>query len=89
MAIAEVLVGVLVTALLVVTTVMAYIGMLGILGIVCLVRCDRCGHLGITSPHEPLRSCTYCRHGRVMHALSTVQHAHALHVVGHRSSSDS
>ncbi len=87
--IVEVLVGVLVAALLIVTTVMAYIGMLGILGVVCLVRCDRGGHLGVTSPHEPLRSCTYCRHGRLIHPLATLHHAHALHVVGHRSSSGS
>ena len=69
-------------ALLVATTVMAYVGMLGILGGIRFVRCDHCGHLGLTSTLEPLRSCTYCRHGRLLHPLASLHHAHAAHIGG-------
>jgi hypothetical protein len=89
MVVVEVLAGVLVAALLVATTVMAYAGMLGILGFVRFVRCDHCAHLGLTSTLNPLRSCAYCRHGRLLHPLASLHHAHAAKIGGHRTRSGS
>jgi len=89
MVVVEVLAGVLVAGLLVATTVMAYVGMLGILGGVRFVRCDHCRHLGLTSPLDPLRSCTYCRHGLLLHPLTSLNHAHAAISGEHRTRSGS
>ena len=85
----EVLAGMLVATLLAVTTVMAYVGLLGILGGIRFVRCDRCGHLGLTSTLQPLRSCIYCRHGRLLHPLASLHHAHAVHLGRHQMRSGS
>lgn len=86
MVVVEVLAGVLVLALALVMTIGVYLGLLGFVGAVRLVRCDRCGHLGLTSASEPRRTCAVCRHGRLLHPLLTLHHAHLVHI---RSQGDS
>ncbi|MGH9171029.1 MAG: hypothetical protein ACRD0Z_09410 [Acidimicrobiales bacterium] len=75
----EILALVLAAGLVIVITTMAIIGLLGMLGVVGFVRCDHCRHLGVTTLSSPLRTCTYCRHGRLMHPIYTVHHAHFFH----------
>jgi hypothetical protein len=74
----EVLTGVLVVVSVVFMVVALYVGLLGALGLIRLVRCDRCGHLGMTSVAAPLRACGRCRHGRLLHPLVSLHHAHVV-----------
>jgi len=76
--IVEVLTGVLVAVSIVVMAVSLYVGLLGALGLIRLVRCDRCEHLGMTSVAAPLRACGRCRHGRLLHPLVSLHHAHVV-----------
>ena len=76
--IVEVLTGVLVVVSVVVMAMALYVGLLGALGLIRLVRCDRCGHLGMTSVAAPLRACGRCRHGRLLHPLVSLHHAHVV-----------
>ena len=73
----EVLVAVLVVLLLIVVSALGYIGALGALGVVRFVRCRGCGHLGLTSTRKPIRPCSRCRHGVLLHPVRS------LHSVSH------
>ena len=75
MVIVEVLAGVLAGILALATLLAFYAGLLGVLGVIRFVRCDRCGHLGMTSTAEPLRACSRCRHGRLLHPLWALHHS--------------
>ena len=68
----EVLVAVLVVLLLIVVSALGYIGALGALGVVRFVRCSRCGHLGLTSTRKPIRPCSRCRHGVLLHPVRSL-----------------
>lgn len=83
MVIVEIVAGVLVCMLAIGTVIAIYVGLLGILGAVRLVRCDRCGHLGMTSASQPLRSCSHCHHGQLLHPLYALHHAHLYGVHRH------
>jgi hypothetical protein len=72
----EVLTGVLVVTMVIAMAVALYVGLLGALGLIRLVRCDRCGHLGMATASAPLRACGRCRHGRLLHPLLSLHHAH-------------
>jgi hypothetical protein len=79
MVIVEVLAAVLVGVLALATLLAMYGGLLGLLGVMRFVPCDLCGHLGMTSASEPLRTCTRCRHGRLLHPLWALHHSHGGH----------
>ena len=85
MLVVEMLTAFTLLALAAFTTVALFIGLMGVLGAVRFVRCERCGHLGLTSTTEPLRTCTYCHHDRLLHPIDTVHHAHLLHRNRHQS----
>ena len=72
----EVLTGALVVTMLIAMAAALYVGLLGALGLIRLVRCDCCGHLGMTTASAPLRACGRCRHGRLLHPLLSLHHAH-------------
>ena len=75
MTVVDVLTAALVLVLGIVTMMAIYIGIMGMLGVTRLTRCDTCGHLGVTPADEPLLTCTYCRHERLLHPV------HAMHRV--------
>ncbi|MEO8750789.1 MAG: hypothetical protein ABI384_10345 [Allobranchiibius sp.] len=81
----KILIAVLTMALAIATVIITYIGLLGCAGALRLVRCDRCGHLGPTSRLDPLESCGYCRHDRLLHPLYAVRHAHVAYWSQHVS----
>lgn len=78
MLVVEVLGGALGAALAVVTAAVALVGILGMLGTIRILRCDHCGHLGLASGSGPLRSCTLCRHERLLHPLEALGHHDAV-----------
>ena len=71
----EVIVATLVCVLLIVVSAAGYIGALGVLGAVRFVRCPHCGHLGLTSTSRPVRSCSRCRHGILLHPIRSLHRA--------------
>ena len=80
--IVEVVIGVLVSVLLVVTTIAALVGLAGMFGVLRIVRCKQCGRLDMTSASDPTRSCLYCRHERLLHPVSVLHHVPDAHHPG-------
>ncbi|MGH8989411.1 MAG: hypothetical protein ACRDXC_12600 [Acidimicrobiales bacterium] len=76
MLIVEIVAGVLVVALAVVMAVCGVVGLLGIIGAVRIVRCSHCRRIALSTASAPLRSCSRCRHGWLLHPLYQMQHAH-------------
>lgn len=78
----EVVTGVLVGLLAVVTVLAAYIGILGLVNAVTLVRCKTCGHLEIRSGDAS----QYCTRAARHHALIAARHViHLPHPPLHRT----
>ena len=84
MVIVEVVTGVLFTALLVLATVLLWIGLFGILGTVRFKRCERCRGLELVAASAPPHLCLKCRHEHVFHPIHSTRHAYAVHTSAHR-----
>ncbi len=76
MIVLEVLGGVTLAILLLVSTWMAVVGLLGAVG-VAMCRCRACGHLVLTSP-DPDAPCPYCRHPWLANHLMPLRLHHYL-----------
>lgn len=75
----ELITGLLILMLAVVTTTLALAGMAGMLGLVRFPRCSDCGRLGIVTAANPEPGCVHCGHERLLHPLVVWRHAHGTH----------
>jgi hypothetical protein len=72
----EIIGGVIVAAILFVSTWMAIVGLLGVTGSVRMRRCRDCGHLAISWPGHAM--CLFCRHPWMVHHVAMLDVRHRL-----------
>jgi hypothetical protein len=73
----EIVAGVLVVLLALVSTAALYIGMCALFGLTRFVRCRDCRSLTFTATED--RACLSCRHRRLMHPGAMLHHVRLAH----------
>lgn len=79
----EIITGVLVGILAVVSVAAALIGLAGMFGLVRTSRCPGCGRFGVTVIDSAAANCLNCRHERMLHPVAVLHRTHAHGMHGH------
>ena len=75
----EIITGVLVAALAIVTIFAAYIGVAGMFGHVYFSSCTHCGRRSMSLSADPHASCVNCRHELLLHPVASAHRVHHSH----------
>lgn len=70
----DIITGILIAALAIVTLVALLIGLLAAGDFIRLQRCPRCGHWIVQASAQGSAACPYCRHEHLSHPITTLRH---------------